>query len=762
MALDNRFQLTVPLNQYFVNQTTGLPLAGGKLHFYRDKDRDTRKDVFELVNNGTPPNNDYAYSALPNPVILSNSGTVMNAVGTNVALYLYPYLTTNPSETDLYYVVCTDENDVPQWTREAWPNLTEEQNVNNDDQSLTNQITNPQFSEVFLSENSLGTNYTATNSVVSYPIAPGWFLEIAGPGTIVNVLRVPIAGSDNITTRPAYALQITAGATATTCRLAQYFNNNSGLWASLPGGSANDRYLCPSLVAYSVGSVETINMYYTESTPAPSYPIRIMTGSSGNSAYVRINNSGVKIDESINTATNENTYAKIYIDIPSGKIVRLSSIQLIPSVTDNVYGYDSNSSDRELSLMANYYVPALKRRTAKSLLAGWDFPLNPRQFQNTSIVQVPDYIIDQTIARNHTGTVTYADVDANGRNILSFTNDTADDVLLLGQYMSGKDVKNLIGNNVSMNINAWASVDNVEVFVHLYRGYTASAPPASIPLLSAGDPAGFIIDIDNADADVVFSAGGANWTEISRNGLNTATGTLTQQANLKDNADYGNDLQFTHWEIETDSEIQETDLFCAVVLFKMPTINSFVYVDSISLVQGDVATRPMPLIADETLRQCQAYYNKSYEYNVAAGTATADDMIHGMCGAVASVSGPPNTISILMIMNYEFPEEMVKVPTIEIWDSAATTATPPGHFYMNDGGLDAAITYPGTAARPGWVAGGATTLGQATITNINVTTKFMNQIRFNNQSTNAFDTWTPPAHGSNIYIHYTADARPGK
>ena len=104
------------LNQYLVDKASGQPLAGGIISFYEDSSRTTPKPVYELT--GSPP--DYTYTALPNSLTLSSVGTIVDAGGNQVALYYYPYDANG--DIQLYYIVVTDANGNPQFTREAWPN----------------------------------------------------------------------------------------------------------------------------------------------------------------------------------------------------------------------------------------------------------------------------------------------------------------------------------------------------------------------------------------------------------------------------------------------------------------------------------------------------------------------------------------------------------------------------------------------------------------------------------------------------------------
>ena len=106
------------LEDYFVSNQTGLPLAGGSVYFYVDSNRTQAKTVYELnQGSGWPPA--YTYTPLPNPVVLSNTGTIMDANGNNVALYYYPY--DSFGNVQLYYVEVYDSQGNLQFTREAWP-----------------------------------------------------------------------------------------------------------------------------------------------------------------------------------------------------------------------------------------------------------------------------------------------------------------------------------------------------------------------------------------------------------------------------------------------------------------------------------------------------------------------------------------------------------------------------------------------------------------------------------------------------------------
>ena len=141
MSLDPGCITSVDLNPYLVDKDTGAPLAGGFIRFYEDDSRTTPKAVYQLT--GSPPA--YTYTALPNPIQLSATGTIVDSSGNNCALYYYPY--DEFGNLQLYYIEVTNSLGVNQFTREAWPNITEETNpLGIETNTIENLLSNPQLS----------------------------------------------------------------------------------------------------------------------------------------------------------------------------------------------------------------------------------------------------------------------------------------------------------------------------------------------------------------------------------------------------------------------------------------------------------------------------------------------------------------------------------------------------------------------------------------------------------------------------------------
>jgi len=140
MALNPLYMTSPNLQEFFIDKDTGFPLAGGKVFYYSDVNREVYKPVYMLAGNG--PN--YSYAALPNPLTLSAWGTTMDNNRNDIRVYYYPY--DDLGNPELYYIVVQNSLGVPQWTRQAWPNplITSTTPIVGDSSEL-NLIPNGQF-----------------------------------------------------------------------------------------------------------------------------------------------------------------------------------------------------------------------------------------------------------------------------------------------------------------------------------------------------------------------------------------------------------------------------------------------------------------------------------------------------------------------------------------------------------------------------------------------------------------------------------------
>lgn len=158
---------------YFVDPETGAPLSAGTLTAYEDDDRATLMPLFKLK--GTPPN--YEYEELPNnPLILSTSGTTVDADGNDIIPYFYPYDETG--DLKLYYYVVKNSDGDTISVREGQPNLS----VGGSETSAT--LTNYQYNGQFLIHNDVrgDVNYPGkiTTDITSLDTGNWTFERTAG------------------------------------------------------------------------------------------------------------------------------------------------------------------------------------------------------------------------------------------------------------------------------------------------------------------------------------------------------------------------------------------------------------------------------------------------------------------------------------------------------------------------------------------------------------------------------------------------------
>ena len=202
MSLDPRYVTTPALEQFYIDKSTGFPLANGKITFYKDNERSLLKSIYTL--SGAPPN--YSYVALPNPLTLSSVGTIQDNNGNNVLPFYFPY--DEQGNLELYYVTVYSCNGILQFTREGWPNLALENNQDKD--NSFNLIPNGQFlihNNIPPQENKVAGEITQAVTT----LAPGaWTFNRPDQSTAKDLVFFERFGSSvsNPTGYPRYAIRI--------------------------------------------------------------------------------------------------------------------------------------------------------------------------------------------------------------------------------------------------------------------------------------------------------------------------------------------------------------------------------------------------------------------------------------------------------------------------------------------------------------------------------------------------------------------------
>lgn len=726
MTIDSHYIPAFSIEEVILDKDTGAPLSGGLVYFEQDDQRGVLKPVYQIT--GTSPN--YSYIQLPNPMTLSSIGTFEDSLSNPTVPYFYPY--DGDFNVELYYVRVTSSDDVPQFDREAVPYIALPDNA--DVISLiVNELSNPQFSEVLFDTTSSSYTYNVnavTDNVIS--IAPDWDLIVSASsaGTITVSQLKPI-GSLNIAGNPGTILTIDS-AGLSKLQLRQRIFGSPNLWGS--------GYLSATFLAktYSGTSV-LLNMFYSQSSgavvdqqflPAASLP--------ASGAYTSFS-STVLIPASNSSESYPTAYIDIYFDIPLSIQIDISNIMVAftGATSINNIAYDQESNARQIDHLFHYYKPQLDFKPIPSMLTGWDFPLNPAQINSSSVTMstTAAYMWDQTIGKSVVGNIAVArNSVTNGIQATTANNLEA---FYYIQYLSGAQAKKILGTKLAVNVNAFRTQTGGECTcrVYLYRGTAAS----SFPTLPTS--------IGTLASSGIFTLTAASWALIPRGNEGQAQGVLS----VVNTADYTTlndvvDLQFNDWEINVTGEIADTDKFAIVVTFQCPTTGTVIVANSISLVPGDIPTRPAPQARDEVIRECQYYYETSKDIGVAI-TTSADGGALLRQQAAFTVLVPPNAIELWpRSFGFEYNTVKRRAITPTIFTEGGLTGNVTAFTYQ--AGMQLAT---GAIPITNWTAESAGQKGVQYISNYsNTVSGFIPVSEAVNNTSEAF-----------ISFHFEADARLG-
>lgn len=606
MALDERFVVAPSLEMYFVDKDSGEPLSAGTVEFFKDNSRITPKTVFQLT--GAPPN--YSYIPLPNPITLSNAGTIQNAGGDNLIPYFFPF--DADGELDLYYIVIKDSSGAVMFTRQAWPNLTESTQPLGTENNVQNALSNPQWSTLlFDTDNPFDVTVAAATNE-EFIIAPDWTLVLSGTGTL-RLQRIDITGSSNFPTNPPYVLDIEeVGSGLTKIELVQRLNQTPAIWSSRTGF---DSFVAAHMIAKSEdGSPHTVSMTYRPSSGAST---TLFSDSAPPAEYAEINNiTQIPISTSVDNPTTG--YVDIVIGISLVSHVRISSIQAV-NVENEVttVEYSEDTIERQEDRLFHYYNLLLQQKAVPSYLVGWDFPLNPSQFNGGAVSAATSrYIWDQTIAfQSVASSLTFARSASGYKNLEVQT--LIDGQLALIQYVEESVARELLADKFSVNVAGSATTaisGNVTVW------YTTDV---TLPDITTGDSIVLTLDADGKPASF-----NGTWTEIPTSLPDNSKFTFETRAGAR-NPDYS----LTGWDGTQlgapATRPAEVATFVAIVVGTTEIeIGDVIDIESISLTKGEIPTRPSPQSLDTVLTECQRYYEKSYRAEDPPGFVTTNGALY--------------------------------------------------------------------------------------------------------------------------------------
>lgn len=648
MALDPRYITAIDLSEYLVDKTTGEPLAGGIVSFWQDDARTTPKLVYELT--GAPPN--YTYTALPNPLILSNNGSFQDNSGNNIAVYYFPYESDLPdANVQLYYITVTNADGVQQFTREGWPNISTNESESLTQTNLANGLINPQFANVAFPAATPLTISSTGGAVVSTTIGAGWILDLTTLGNgSVTVTRNSIAGSSGYPANPPYTLTIAPSANVTGLKLYQRLLHNPNIWAPRAGGT--NGYLATSILLAPLSSV---SMQYAPSTGVPQ---TILTANNVTAAYAEFNNT-VQLDAASNTDNADVGYVDIVINLPTGTTTTLSNVQVVGLETniDNVVFAQIPVTQQEDST-AN--IPALEYKPIGSYLCAWDFPLNPAQFLGSTIAaqavgaNKSFYAWDQTIVFQSANSGVSVGRGGNGELVLTAAAAVQPAII---QYLDSTKAREMLNSKMSCAVESKTSnLAGINATISLWY-----CTDASLPNVAAGTNNSIVATLDANGKPATFNG---TWLEVPRSNDGNAQFTVKPSANLNFNFN-----GFSGWDMKGVAATQTANFFAIVVGFGAMTIADTISINSASVVAGDIATRPAPQTQVAVLSDCEYYYTSSFNWGVVP--ANASGLANGFEVGYLFYMNAPGGVGRSFV---SFKNQMRKVPTIVTYNPVNNNA----------------------------------------------------------------------------------------
>jgi hypothetical protein len=320
--------------------------------------------------------------------------------------------------------------------------------------------------------------------------------------------------------------------------------------------------------------------------------------------------------------------------------------------------------EREIDHTFHLYQQDIMQNSHDSILVAWNFGLNPWQFYPTAptnLTVANGYIADQTIINSQTPSSL---VTAKMGRTLTIYPQTgvAQGRFAIIQYVDATSAEPWWGHTLSSMFTALVQTThgtNLNVKAKLI--YRSVIPTDTQPITSWP-----INDI-----------GLTGWIGIAP--LNDPSYNLS--AGL-------NSFAFNQFVLPENT----TNLWTfALVIYTTNTLNStatadILEIEDVSLVPSSYASKSNAKTADQVLRECQYYYQKSYNPLVLPGTADFSNCIVARQGIFGQASTTASIFSAEFNVNYS--QKRTVAPTITLYNPAATNDTT---------NVVVSIQYPGIA-----------------------------------------------------------------
>lgn len=547
-----------------------------------------------------------------------------------------------------------------------------------------NQITNPQFQNVYFT-----TPFTYTQALsgdYSIEVAPGWFLDLVGQGTTV-ISQLTLSGTDDIQGNPPYAIRINNTGWES-AQLRQRFTENGAIYA---GGA-----ITMSVTARAQGSMQELTASYSPSSPGT--PIEIFTEDAAVGTFTVLSGA-INLPASTNSNTGDAAYVDIILELEATGIIDLTNIQLIgqsvPLPADfnaatDIPLFEEQTIERQLDQEFHVYADSLIRQSKGSLLVAWNFALNPWQLRNPALTGAVNngYVTDQTILIQQN----YVENNTNSNMSIGQATFAVDNFALaieaVGannqfgfiQYVDPSIIRPYWGKVVSSLVTAsLQSSHGSEIRFKLRLFYVAGLPAATsrtVPVASwvAGD-------------DPVFAAG---YTEIVP--PNDPIYTLTNEVGTIE----------CPFERIPLPESSNTNMTLGIMVYTIDNMDpaataDLILINDISLAPNDFAARTQAQTFDEVLRQCEFYYEKSYNDNFYAGSSTNSGL--RFAEQLAVNSSPIDFIA--RSFGIQFNTLKRALPVVSLYSAVGTGANVSGSI-SNAGAGSAFFNIPSTNWTATW------------------------------------------------------------
>ncbi|TXG75799.1 hypothetical protein E6Q11_06560 [Candidatus Dojkabacteria bacterium] len=171
-----QYVLLTPMWEVFTDKDTLTFLRGGYAHFYCDNDRAQYKEVYQLNGTGGPTPS-YSYATYGFLTGGGNWRVNLNMQGAfDQVVYGFPF--DENGNPQLYYIEFFNADGVPQFSRQAWPNLDTGSSAGT---AVTNNLVpNPQFYSHQNIPNPMTTSSTVAGQITqteTFLAYGGWYFE---------------------------------------------------------------------------------------------------------------------------------------------------------------------------------------------------------------------------------------------------------------------------------------------------------------------------------------------------------------------------------------------------------------------------------------------------------------------------------------------------------------------------------------------------------------------------------------------------------